>query len=1206
MYKNISGDELASLRATLQHGIEAVRGIGSPKMDLIILLKLGQIFYKRSQESTKTVERGFLESRTTALFKYSLYMLRMQNSHSSLEPFRRLFKYGTGNSQFELDSEINALAEEAITFLAGRYFRNSEFEECIDDLSGINLPFATYFQAEAYRKMTELSNTPKKNKRVYLEKARDYLAQTIDLLDAPNVDKNHPLRSIVDTDVKRLQQESRKLETSLTDSFVSANGRSDLDESITRVRDTSMTTTPNVISAAAASAATAAAVAQNEKLERLIREMMESLVLLKDDVADVRTKVNSIEEQLNKQQDNKSIDPLEDYYLLEDELQSAGNYLNNTSMFTNVSRMQTSSGNQSQNRGGVPPFVPPQHQAVAAAAMGSPYNAMSPLFNGVYQQMQMNQAYQAALNAASTVTPNRNSSFPNFASPQLTYGNDQMAAYNLQQQYQPTPPSALMSMNMLQQPNQASPIPQMQQPTPNVPFSLNTNPVELTSSTTQFPPLTATAPVVAQPNVVTQSTPKSKFIQNNAPVEKTPPVNVVITSSDPLPLQNTVTMSSNQQALSVTIPPQHLKGNTIPTATSTPSKSNPSIMAALLDKKTASPAIEKPVKGTTSTTPKPTVAEQKSIFGNALAKTPSSATPFSSPASSVFTKTATVEKPANDATAKVNPFAALSFGKPTIDSKTAEPKPLFSFGNLTSTPPLNVVATPEKKDEVTNSSLTKDDDAVEEFVPTAHFEPVIKLSEVEVKTGEENETILFEHRAKLLRYVKELKEWKERGLGNMKVLVNKDDPNKVRLLMRREQVFKLCCNQLITKDTKFLPKTDTSLTWYGQDYSENELQVELLAIRFRDAAVCKQFHDAILNAQKNMTEGGSEAPKQTTTEAPKKSEKGFGDQFKPKAGSWTCEGCYCTNKETDVACVACNTSKDGKAAVEKIAAPTSKFTFKFGNANAQQNAAPAAKTTSTSSGFGDQFKPKAGAWSCKGCYTSNTAETLYCVCCEEPKDDTVPKKEKGALGGLTTATTTKFSFGNLGTANAAAASTAATSTTTSFSFGAKPTTNTGSSFAFASTPTTTASNEAPKFSFGSAATATSNSNNNSGASGFTFTPSKPIEIAQPKIESKEFGFVFKPKSPGKAKSPLKPHLNSGGDGVEDVSDDDNVEEEENTTYFTPVIALPDKVDVKTGEEDESVLYSHRAKLFRFRDGEWKERGLGDVKILQHKQSGRMR
>ena len=123
--------------------------------------------------------------------------------------------------------------------------------------------------------------------------------------------------------------------------------------------------------------------------------------------------------------------------------------------------------------------------------------------------------------------------------------------------------------------------------------------------------------------------------------------------------------------------------------------------------------------------------------------------------------------------------------------------------------------TPKNQTDANTSSTSAKDDEADHYEPTAHFEPVIPLPAlVDVKTGEENEITLFEHRAKLLRYVKETKEWKERGIGNMKVMVNKEDPNKVRLLMRREQVFKICCNQLLAKDTKFnkMPNTETALT----------------------------------------------------------------------------------------------------------------------------------------------------------------------------------------------------------------------------------------------------------------------------------------------------------------------------------------------------------------------------------------------------------
>lgn len=64
-----------------------------------------------------------------------------------------------------------------------------------------------------------------------------------------------------------------------------------------------------------------------------------------------------------------------------------------------------------------------------------------------------------------------------------------------------------------------------------------------------------------------QSAPKQwNAAFNNAPVEKGPPVNVVITSSDPLPAQNT---STNQLSFSVTIPPQHIKNNSNNTSVST-------------------------------------------------------------------------------------------------------------------------------------------------------------------------------------------------------------------------------------------------------------------------------------------------------------------------------------------------------------------------------------------------------------------------------------------------------------------------------------------------------------------------------------------------------------------------------------------------------------------------------------------------------------
>ncbi|KZT41100.1 hypothetical protein SISSUDRAFT_1001135 [Sistotremastrum suecicum HHB10207 ss-3] len=66
--------------------------------------------------------------------------------------------------------------------------------------------------------------------------------------------------------------------------------------------------------------------------------------------------------------------------------------------------------------------------------------------------------------------------------------------------------------------------------------------------------------------------------------------------------------------------------------------------------------------------------------------------------------------------------------------------------------------------------------------------------------------------------------------------------------------------------------------------------------------------------------------------------------------------------------------------------------------------------------------------------------------------------------------------------------------------------------------------------------------------------------------------------------------------------------EEVDPQFEPVIKLTDQVETKTHEEDEDALFKMRAKLFRFEttSSEWKERGTGDVRLLQHKTTKKVR
>ncbi|VUZ94182.1 ran-specific GTPase-activating protein 1, putative [Plasmodium vivax] len=76
--------------------------------------------------------------------------------------------------------------------------------------------------------------------------------------------------------------------------------------------------------------------------------------------------------------------------------------------------------------------------------------------------------------------------------------------------------------------------------------------------------------------------------------------------------------------------------------------------------------------------------------------------------------------------------------------------------------------------------------------------------------------------------------------------------------------------------------------------------------------------------------------------------------------------------------------------------------------------------------------------------------------------------------------------------------------------------------------------------------------------------------------------------------------------MEDDKNDYNPEEEVTTgNWNTPKIELKE-VEIRTGEEDESLFWSGRSKLYRWVEGEWKERGLGESKLLLHKKKGIIR
>ena len=87
----------------------------------------------------------------------------------------------------------------------------------------------------------------------------------------------------------------------------------------------------------------------------------------------------------------------------------------------------------------------------------------------------------------------------------------------------------------------------------------------------------------------------------------------------------------------------------------------------------------------------------------------------------------------------------------------------------------------------------------------------------------------------------------------------------------------------------------------------------------------------------------------------------------------------------------------------------------------------------------------------------------------------------------------------------------------------------------------------------------------------------------------------------------------GGEGGEG-EDDGPAPQEESTATFTPVVKL-EEVETETGEDEEDVLYTQRAKCFAYTEAmldkgtgnkSWCERGVGDAKILKHRENSRIR
>lgn len=440
-----------------------------------------------------------------------------------------------------------------------------------------------------------------------------------------------------------------------------------------------------------------------------------------------------------------------------------------------------------------------------------------------------------------------------------------------------------------------------------------------------------------------------------------------------------------------------------------------------------------------------------------------------------------------------------------------------------------------------NKSRTSatDDSYTEEHDPIPEFQPIIPLPDkIEEVTGEENDTILFEKRAKLYKYVE--KEWKEKGIGILKILRNKDT-NKVRLVMRREQVHKVCANHFLYDNMELKPKGNKAVVWSANDFSDAvQVQVENLCARFKTVDDCKEFMQVFDENKQPCSQNNSLVEDSNTTD----------------------------NYNESVL----ETTKDSRLIL--------------------------------SSENEKSLKHELGG------FTFSTPPIINEIVSLEPKDKT-PEKSKGLFSNLSFSTipgngTDAASLNSL----FKSANTFKVDTTNkqSFSFnlsnsGLFPSDNTPKSteksLSINKTEEKPIAMFTPKLDLTSSSSATSYFGTlakNSPNVGFTSSP-----------DFKGFpgagSTIFSVKTNPSPHAIIKPVENANPINLNQSNEDS--EDFVPTAEFTPVIPLPEKIDVVTGEEGLTVEFDDRAKLLRYDPStkEWKEKGIGQMKILHNSKDG---
>ena len=347
-------------------------------------------------------------------------------------------------------------------------------------------------------------------------------------------------------------------------------------------------------------------------------------------------------------------------------------------------------------------------------------------------------------------------------------------------------------------------------------------------------------------------------------------------------------------------------------------------------------------------------------------------------------------------------------------SKKEEKNTFLSFADLASSSTDNSIAFESSKKGFFGAGTTlftspKQDEDPNAFDPT--FKPIVELTKKEeLKTGEEGYEDLFKNRAKLFRFDFDAKQWKERGVGEMRLSYN-PETSYCRVIMRRDQVLKLCANHPVMPDIVLKPHEMSATSWVwvsGADYSEGEPQMQQFAVRFKNKDVADEFKRVFQQCQ-GIIKTYLEANKLPLTQLPTDEKDKATSEDEVVPGNDTKH-----SKEV----------KFGNEARSKVDSDIklgqdSGISVKFSSSFASSSASTKAGNDAVTSSAREDERTKSdepsftstslnAAWTCSSCFATNNQDGLNCSSCKATKP-TGTFFGMPAAGGLFSAPT--FNFG---------------------------------------------------------------------------------------------------------------------------------------------------------------------------------------------------